>query len=122
MQRKTFVWFVPALVVALGILALSTFLSVPIQIEGVTYIDKWQHLFAYSVLCLSFLYAFLKSGNLTKGNTVRILLFCSAYGLSLEFVQFFLFPNRFFEWIDALANTGGVFVGFWVFRLFFAHE
>ncbi len=108
-------WFVPAILVTLGIFSLSTFLSFPVQIEGVGYLDKIEHCFAYFVLVLSFLIAYKKAGFLTKQLSLRILVLSSLYGFSLELVQYLFFDYRYFEWIDAGANVLGVLLGFGVF-------
>ncbi|MEO1256197.1 MAG: VanZ family protein, partial [Bacteroidota bacterium] len=103
-MKTHIIWFLPAIVVALGIFLLSTFLSFPVQVEGVNYLDKIEHCFAYFVLVLSFLIAYKKSGVLTKKITRNILLFSALYGFLLELVQYVFFSYRYFEWIDAGAN------------------
>ncbi len=112
-----FVWFVPAISIALGILALSTFLTVPIQVEGVSHLDKWEHTFAYMVLSFSFLLALYKSQNLSNKRSVIVLLSACGYGLFLEFVQFQFFPDRYFEWVDAISNVLGTILGFIIFNV-----
>ena len=106
------IWFIPAGMVAIGILLLSTVLSFPVQVEGVGYLDKIEHCFAYFVLCTSFLFAFKKASMLTKKWSIILLAATSVYGLGLEFAQYTLFPNRYFEWLDAGANVLGAFIGF----------
>ena len=114
MQREI-IWFIPAILVALGILALSTFFAIPIQIEGVNHLDKWEHTFAYFVLSLSFLVAFKKSKRLMKNTSLKVLVVAGAYGLILEYVQFRFFEYRVFEWADAIANVIGAVLGFLLF-------
>lgn len=114
---KKWIWFVPAVIAAVGIFALSTFLSVPIEVEGVNHLDKWQHALAYLVLSSSFLFAFKKSTLLSRKLTMQVILIAGLYGLFLEFVQYQFFSRRFFDWADALANVLGALLGFVVFRL-----
>lgn len=114
------IWFVPAFLVAIGIFLLSTFLSFPMQVEGVDFIDKWQHCFAYFFLIASFMYAFKKVNILSSRTSIYLLIGGSLYGLLLELAQYSFFPNRYFEWIDALANVLGVILGFLVFKLIFS--
>ncbi|WP_420318898.1 VanZ family protein [Ekhidna sp.] len=111
------IWFVPAIVVAVGIFLLSTFLSFPVQVKEISYFDKIEHCFAYFVLILSFLIAYKKAGKLTNRRLYLLVLFACLYGLLLEAVQFSLFPNRFFEWVDAAANVLGVLIGFAIFKI-----
>ena len=103
---------------ALGIFLLSTFLAIPIQLEGVSYLDKVEHCFAYFVLVLSFLIAFKKAGKLSLKRSYWLLFFASMYGFLLELVQYIFFSLRYFEWLDAAANLLGVFIGFSIFKLF----
>ncbi len=117
-MNSKIIWFIPAVAVAIGIFILSTFLSVPFQVEGIDYFDKVQHCFAYFVLAFSFLIAFRKSEMLSSNRSRFILIAASLYGLGLEFAQYSYFPNRYFEWIDAVANVLGVLIGFVVFKLF----
>ena len=116
MSKET-IWFMPAILVALGIFALSTFLALPIQVEGVSHLDKWEHTFAYLVLSFSFLLAFAKSGRLTNRIMWLVLLISGAYGLILELLQFQFFVYRYFEWADAIANVLGAVLGFLLFIL-----
>lgn len=114
---KTTIWFIPAFAVALGIFLLSTFLAIPIQVEGVSYVDKIEHGFAYFILVLSFLIAFKKADKLSAKTSYWLLVLASMYGLTLELAQYVFFAHRFFEWIDAAANVLGALIGFFVFKL-----
>lgn len=116
-DHKSIVWFIPAYSITLGIFILSTFLSIPVQVAEVSYFDKIEHFFAYFVLVISFLVAFKKTNKLTPKRSYLMLLMASLYGFALELTQYSLFPNRYFEWIDAAANVLGVVVGFGLFKL-----
>ncbi|MEM0940782.1 MAG: VanZ family protein [Bacteroidota bacterium] len=115
-MEKGLIWFIPAILAALGILALSTFLSIPIQVKGVHHIDKWEHTFAYLILSFSFLLALKKSRRFTKHLSLVVLFSACIYGFALEFIQYQFFTNRSFEWIDALANVLGAVLGFSIFH------
>lgn len=112
------IWFVPGCLTALAILLLSTVLSIPIQVEGVTYLDKWEHCFAYMVLVISFLVAFRKAQILNLKISVIIIFATGTYGFILELIQYLFFEFRVFEWIDALANLMGVLIGYGLFKIF----
>ncbi len=116
MRFNPVLWFIPSLVVFIGILLLSTVLSIPVQIEGVGYTDKLSHIFAYFVLIITLLFAFYKNGLLKPKNWLLLIVLCSVYGVLLEFTQYSLFPNRYFEWLDAIANVLGAFIGSVIFR------
>ncbi len=115
---KPIFWFIPSLLVFTSILLFSTFLSLSIQIEGVSYTDKLSHMFAYFTLILTLLFAYHKNGMLQGTNWLLLILACSTYGVVLEFIQYSLFPNRYFEWLDVLANVSGALIGSFTFRLF----
>lgn len=115
---RKIVWFIPSVLVFLGIFFLSTMLSVPIQLEGVSFLDKIEHTFAYFVLIITLLFGFYKGSSLNPKTMLLLMLGCSFYGVLLEWIQFMFFPNRYFEWFDALANVSGVLLGSLVFRLF----
>ncbi len=117
MKLNPLFWFIPSFIVFVGILLLSTVLSIPVQLEGVSFTDKLSHIFAYFVLIITLLFAFYKNGILQLKNWVMLIILCSAYGIVLEFTQFSLFPNRYFEWLDALANVLGALIGSIIFRL-----
>ncbi|MEO9871863.1 VanZ family protein [Ekhidna sp.] len=118
-MTNRYLWFIPPIAVAIGIFLLSTFLSFPVQVEGVSYLDKIEHCFAYLVLTIGFLIAFKKAQLLNHRIALAILISASTYGFSLELAQYIFFPNRFFEWIDACANVLGSLIGFGLFKLIF---
>lgn len=114
---KAYIWFVPSFCVFLGILLLSTAFSDPFQIDGLGHIDKIKHAFAYFVLITSLLFGFEKSNLLRRSVWLWLVFGCMGYGVSLEFVQYAFFPNRYFEWLDAGANVLGTVLGAIVFNL-----
>lgn len=116
MNRK--IWFLIAYANTIGIFLLSTFLAIPIQVEGVEGLDKWEHAFAYLVLTGSYLIAFRQNGQLKQHTPWIIFLLCGTYGMLLEFIQYLFFAYRYFEWYDALANLTGSVLGLMVFKLF----
>ncbi|MFK7954327.1 MAG: VanZ family protein [Ekhidna sp.] len=118
-MKSSYIWFVPAICVALGILLLSTVFAVPIQIEGVSGIDKVEHAFAYFVLTFSFLLAFHKAKKNRIKIVISVIVLSAFYGLCLEYVQYYFFEYRLFEWKDALANLTGVLLGLFIFKLSF---
>ncbi len=116
-MKNSIFWFIPACTVALGIFLLSTVFAIPIQVEGISGIDKIEHAFAYLVLTFSFLFAFQKARKITIKTALFVVVLSALYGLALEFVQYYFFEYRVFEWRDALANLTGVFIGFGLFKL-----
>jgi VanZ family protein len=118
-MKNSFIWFVPAICVAFGILLLSTVFAIPFQVEGVYGIDKIEHVLAYFVLVFSFLFAFSKTQKTSTKTILLVIALSSIYGLSLEWIQYFFFEYRVFEWKDALANFIGVISGFAIFKIIY---
>jgi VanZ family protein len=114
---KPVYWFIPPILVFLGILILSTAVAIPFQVEGVGYLDKIEHTFAYLVLVATFIFAFHRNGILSKNSLIILMASCCMYGISLEIIQYTFFPNRYFEWLDALANVVGVLIGSLIINL-----
>ena len=74
--------------------------------------DKLNHFLAYAILSLNFGFLSTKIRSYFIGIPFLI-----AYGLLIEFFQGFV-PGRDPSFYDALANSVGVFSGFFIFCLF----
>lgn len=92
-------------------------LAIPIQIEGIGYTDKIQHVFAYASLSFTVLIPLHRFQAFGILNPMKIMVLCAGYGLLLELIQYTFFPNRYFEWQDALANVIGVLIGGMLFAM-----
>jgi VanZ family protein len=73
--------------------------------------DKINHFLAYAILSLNFGFISTKIRSYFIGIPFLI-----AYGLLMEFFQGFV-PGRDPSFYDALANSAGVFSGFFIFLL-----
>jgi VanZ family protein len=102
--NKEKLFLVSLILVFIGIAILS--LLPPKSIEKIGEHDKINHFIAYSVLSLNF-------GLVIKKLKTHLffLPLLIAYGMLLEFCQGFV-PGREPSWLDALANTTGVMIGF----------
>ena len=74
--------------------------------------DKINHFLAYAILSLNFGFISSKIRSYFIGIPILI-----AYGILIEFFQG-LVPGRDPSFYDALANSVGVFLGFFIFSLF----
>ena len=74
--------------------------------------DKLNHFLAYAILSLNF--GFISTKNRSYFVGIPFLI---AYGILIEFFQGFV-PGRDPSFYDALANSVGVFSGFFIFCLF----
>ncbi len=84
--------------------------------------DKIVHLLVFAVLCILVLRSLLNS-NLTgikKKNVVLIAVLLSVfYGALIEYLQYTVFINRSGDVRDAIANTLGVLLGWWIYNRYF---
>ena len=94
--------------IMVGLILYLSLTSSPPEIVSFPVADKLEHLLAYSVLMgwLSQLYV---AG---KHQLMWAVGFCMM-GVSLEFMQGWG-GHRYFEYSDMVANTAGVFLGWWL--------
>lgn len=107
--NKEKLFLISLILVFIGIAILS--LLPPKSIEKIGEHDKINHLIAYAVLSLNV-------GLVIK--RLKTYLFCLplliGYGLLLEYLQGFV-PGRQPSWLDVLANSIGVSIGFILYLL-----
>ncbi len=112
--------FFPAIIWALLILYLSSSsgIQLPPSIWDFLAVDKIGHLVFYEILAFLIVYGFYKIKNQTinKKTLLISLIISSLYGISLEFMQYSLFPNRYFEILDIIANISGSLIGILFFK------
>lgn len=77
--------------------------------------DKWGHLFAYFVLSLSWLFSFYDYPK----KKYLIVVLCIIYGIIIEILQHVLTSYRTGDYVDAIANTTGVLLGFISYNIIF---
>ena len=85
--------------------------------------DKAAHAGAYALLVWLVLWGMTRqrAGGIRWVQGVVVVLFATAFGALMEWVQFRFFPDRFFEYDDMLANAVGAVVGWWGFTLASKH-
>ncbi len=103
------------LIATIGIVVLST---IPIpevpELEGVPLIDKWVHFVMYGgLVCAMWLDFYLrKNKNATFVFSAVSVLYSTALGGLMEIVQEYMTTCRNGDWIDFLADSVGVLIGF----------
>lgn len=80
--------------------------------------DKWAHAFVYGVLTLLIIRGYFTNSNWTKKTTIIAVLLASIFGILMEIMQYSFFPNRYFEFLDIIANISGS-IGSLFFTRFF---
>jgi VanZ family protein len=84
--------------------------------------DKIVHILVFSVLSILLLRTFLDAKTLNwneKSIAVFSIVLSSAYGILVEILQYFVFINRSGDVRDAIANTIGAIIGWWIYKRFF---
>ncbi|NJK82707.1 MAG: VanZ family protein [Saprospiraceae bacterium] len=72
--------------------------------------DKVAHVFVYMILCFLLIQSFAK-GRKRKLVLALALTISIVYGITIEWIQYIFFPNRFFEVFDIFANVVGSVLG-----------
>lgn len=111
--------YLPAFIWALVITYLSTQggLNLPQSIWDLVAADKFGHAFVYGVLVILFLIGNNKQGiKQSVINVSLVVIACILFGILLEFIQLWFYPNRFFETLDIIANIIGCILGYIVYK------
>ena len=103
-------FFVVAIIVTiiLAILSLMNLRKLPISF---TFLDKIEHTLAYLIVSFLWLLALRK-----KGIKFTVSICVVLYGVLLEMLQLILTDYRLFEFMDIIANTIGVMLGYLAYR------
>ena len=77
--------------------------------------DKFVHAsIFFTLVCFWLIYLF-QSKKISNTTITITLLFCIAYGGSLEIMQATVFSQRSGDWLDFIANSFGCLMGLWFF-------
>jgi VanZ family protein len=109
---KSFRAFAPQIAAALITLLIWVLSLLPIDPASVPGSDKFHHFIAYA--SLMFAWCLVRPAT-TLRPQVALAALCVAMGLAIECAQG-LTGYRFFEWLDVLANSLGVMLGWLCFR------
>lgn len=102
--------YIPAIVWAIIILVLS---GLPGQnlpqfnFGSLFEADKIGHFGVYFILSLCLFWAFFKQKRLNAHFAFLAILISSSYGILMEIGQYSIFPGRYFEFFDIVANIIG---------------
>ena len=111
--RKSYIWFIPAVLVTAGIAFLS--LSESTRVPSVRLNDKLLHGLMYTALALTWLLPLIKSpitDNHSPITNYAVVLFgTTAYGALLEILQHYCTRTRSGDLLDLLADFLGALLG-----------
>lgn len=100
-----------AVIWALIIFRLSTMSGAQLpKLEWMMTPDKFGHAFVYAVLTILLILALQP---INKKKLLIAATLATAYGISMEIIQYTFFPGRYFEFNDILANILGVLLALW---------
>lgn len=76
-------------------------------------LDKIIHIFLFGVLSYLWcsVWKYKAPGRSVAGIVVAVILFCSLYGIAMEYYQHYLVANRSFELGDIIADIIGSIIG-----------
>ena len=94
--------------IMIGLVLYLSLTPSPPDVLDFSFADKLEHLFAYSMLMIWFSQLY----NSRKHQLLLAAIFC-LMGISLEYLQGWG-GHRYFEYSDMVANTAGVFLGWWL--------
>ena len=80
--------------------------------------DKFGHFSVYAILNIACLWGVFKQKSENKHTYICTTIFAAAYGVFMEYMQYFLTPDRQFEYPDMLANALGALLGLVLFHFF----
>jgi VanZ family protein len=107
---RALAWLWLILTLTLSLLSRGTMSSLNLwEIVG---IDKVGHMGFYAIL--SFLWSMALQPKSTK-DALGLLLSIVAFGICMEYCQFYFTAGRAFEWLDAIANSVGTSVGYFFY-------
>jgi VanZ family protein len=113
-------FYLPAVIWLITVTVLSTSPSVQLPSFQLLATDKLAHAGVYALLVLTLLWG--RQRSLAHSLPIRFgwqaVLFATAYGALMEWVQYSLVPGRFCEFDDMLANAFGAVAGWAVWRIF----
>jgi VanZ family protein len=72
--------------------------------------DKVGHFVVYAILAYIWLRALLSNQLHSYFNVFLVVMACIAWGFGMELLQKYVFIDRSFDYMDALANSIGVFL------------
>ena len=88
-----------------------------IVLESISVSDKTNHLIAYFLLMLSWLYAFFKKEKFQE-HVKYIILACFIFGIIIEILQGVITSYRTASYLDIITNTAGVLLAVVIFHVF----
>ncbi|MFQ3181313.1 MAG: VanZ family protein [Polaribacter sp.] len=102
-----------AIFVTISILYLSL-IKVPKYTVTISHLDKWQHGLAYFTLTFFWLFTFYK-----KNKKYPVVVCCILFGILIEVLQYAITNYRTGDYLDVIANSGGVLFSSLIFNQVF---
>lgn len=113
-------YYIPAIICGISIfwLSVTSAADLPETFKDLFSFDKIAHAFAYGVFTALILGAIYKSkGEISSPERYLVAAASTLYGVLMELIQYYFFPNRYFEVLDILANIMGIVIVHLIFNL-----
>jgi VanZ family protein len=108
--KKTYIAYIPAVVVAAGIAVLSL-IERPDRIMVVHASDKVLHGLMYALWAVTVMVGAWCNGHRSWSAYAAVTMFVTAYGTLMEWLQYACTVSRSGEWLDIVADLVGALVG-----------
>ena len=114
---KVKLFFLIALIYTILILTLSLINLSDVKVIKLESSDKVYHAVSYGLMILLWLFFYkIKFKTVSSKQSFTLILVIIVFGIIIEYLQLFLTSYRSFDWWDVAANTGGVIIGFLLFK------
>jgi len=113
-------YYIPAIICGASIfwLSVTSGANLPETFKDLLSVDKLAHGIAYGTQTFLVLWAMRKTkGILSLKQMILASIGVAFYGFSMELIQYYFFPGRYFEVLDILANIMGIVIILLIFKL-----
>lgn len=119
-QRSSLIYFGLTLVWSIIIFVLSTLPGEQLpEVKWLLAPDKFGHAGVYGVLAVGIFYSLRSYHQAGSNDYYWSLLLAAGYGVTMEWVQYGFFPDRYFEFWDIVANIIGAFTALVVLKIIY---
>ncbi len=122
MRRLSFYYFIPVILWAILIFILLTLPEDDFSGSSLAIIpnfDKIVHAGLFGAMVFWWTLPFAKRVLPSSSKLIWIAVYCSLFGIAMEFVQKYFTTDRAFDYTDMLADTIGAFLSYFVMRYIF---
>ncbi len=112
-------YYIPSIICGILIfwLSVTSGNNFPESLKDLFSLDKAAHAIAYGMqVSLLFIGIYKSTGQLNFKQMILSSVGVACYGFSMEIIQYYFFPHRYFEVLDILANIMGIVIAHLIFK------